>query len=197
MDRPEPIALAIPSDLISRAPLYYSAQDQATRCSRRSQNKADPANELAGWRGEHHENRCLTSGPALVSDDREISFNWGTAPPVPQMPDGNFGAHWTRQVAISAGYGRFSLPAQVAKRTDHGCQEPRLVPSQPLPDWRPPNGLRLDSNYISPGATCKYRPIRSVLAAKLEYCFSETLLNLAKTLRLISSWFSKMLRERY
>jgi hypothetical protein len=53
--------------------------------------KAGPGNELAGWRDDNYDNRCLTSGPALLNDDREISFDGGTAPPVSWMPDANFG----------------------------------------------------------------------------------------------------------
>ena len=79
-------------------------------------SSAAPEPEPAGWRGEYYDNRYLSGGPALVRDDSEISFDWGTAPPVSWMPDDNFSVRWTRQIAFDPGYYRFSV------RSDDGVR---------------------------------------------------------------------------
>jgi hypothetical protein len=69
-----------------------------------------------GWKGEYYPSRDLTGGPALVRDDAEIQFDWGTAPPVSWMPDDGFSVRWTRQMTFDPGYYRFSV------RSDDGAR---------------------------------------------------------------------------
>lgn len=69
-----------------------------------------------GWKGEYFDNRELVGGPALVRDDSEIAFDWGTAPPVTWMPDDNFSARWTRRQIFDPGYYTFSV------RSDDGVR---------------------------------------------------------------------------
>ena len=70
----------------------------------------------AGWLGEYFGNRTLTGDPALVRDDSEINFDWGTGSPVSWMPADNFSARWTRQVRFDPGYYRLSV------RSDDGVR---------------------------------------------------------------------------
>ena len=37
---------------------------------------------IEGWKGEYFDNPQMVGGPALVRDDANISFDWGTGPPV-------------------------------------------------------------------------------------------------------------------
>jgi hypothetical protein len=68
-------------------------------------------NGFVGWQGEYFDNRDLVGGPALVRDDAEINFDWGTAPPVAWMPDDNFAVRWTRELTFQPGYYRLSVRA--------------------------------------------------------------------------------------
>jgi hypothetical protein len=69
-----------------------------------------------GWKGEYYSNPTLTGDPALVRDDSEINFDWGTGAPVSWMPADSFGARWTRQVRFDPGYYRLSV------RSDDGVR---------------------------------------------------------------------------
>jgi hypothetical protein len=73
-------------------------------------------NGLTGWKGEYFDNRDMVGGPALVRDDAEINFDWGTAPPVEWMPDDNFAVRWSRELNFEAGYYRFSVRADDGAR---------------------------------------------------------------------------------
>jgi hypothetical protein len=70
----------------------------------------------SGWKGEYFSNRTLTGDPALIRDDSDINFDWGTASPVDWMPADNFAVRWTRQITFDAGYYRFSV------RSDDGVR---------------------------------------------------------------------------
>lgn len=70
----------------------------------------------SGWKGEYFGNRTLTGDPALVRDDSDINFDWGTGSPVSWMPADSFSARWTRQVTFDPGYYRFSV------RSDDGVR---------------------------------------------------------------------------
>jgi len=67
--------------------------------------------DFTGWKGEYFDNPNLVGGPALVRDDAEINFDWGTAPPVSWMPDDNFSARWSRTMTFTPGYYRLSVQA--------------------------------------------------------------------------------------
>jgi hypothetical protein len=73
-------------------------------------------NGLSGWQGEYFDNRHMVGGPALVRDDAEINFDWGTAPPVDWMPDDNFAVRWTRELTFQPGYYRLSVRADDGAR---------------------------------------------------------------------------------
>jgi hypothetical protein len=70
----------------------------------------------AGWKGEYFTNRTLTGDPALVRDDSDINFDWGTGSPVSWMSADSFGVRWTRQITVNPGYYRFSA------RSDDGVR---------------------------------------------------------------------------
>ena len=76
----------------------------------------------SGWKGEYFSNHTLTGDPALVRDDSEINFDWGTGSPVSWMPADHFSARWTRQVRFDPGYYRLSVRSDDGVRVwlDHG-----------------------------------------------------------------------------
>jgi len=55
------------------------------------------------WRGEYFTNRHLAGTPALVREDAEIAFDWGTASPDFRLPADNFSVRWTRDVTVKEG----------------------------------------------------------------------------------------------
>ena len=62
------------------------------------------------WRGEYFNNMTLSGAPALVRNDAQIDFNWGSGSPAPGIVNADmFSAHWTRQLDLPAGSYRFTL----------------------------------------------------------------------------------------
>ena len=59
---------------------------------------------FSGWKGEYYDNREMLWPPVMTRDDAEINFDWGTAPPVPWMPDDNFSVVWSREMAFAPGF---------------------------------------------------------------------------------------------
>lgn len=64
---------------------------------------------IYGWRGEYFNNTTLSGTPALVRDDREIDFRWGTGSPGYQIGRDDFSARWTRNLDLPAGTYRFTM----------------------------------------------------------------------------------------
>ena len=52
------------------------------------------------WRGEYFNNRDLAGTPALVRNDPQIAFNWGSGSPGSGVPNDNFSARWERTVFL-------------------------------------------------------------------------------------------------
>jgi len=63
----------------------------------------------ATWRGEYFANRWLTGAPALIRQDSDINFTWGTGSPGTGIPADNFSARWQRYVWFTAGLYRFTV----------------------------------------------------------------------------------------
>lgn len=62
-----------------------------------------------GWRGEYFDNPNLEGEPVHTGDDEYINFNWGEAPPAPDVPTANFSARWTiSRDNVAAGVYRFT-----------------------------------------------------------------------------------------
>jgi beta-glucosidase len=57
------------------------------------------AGEGKGLRGEYFNNREFKGAPALVRNDEQINFNWGSISPAKELPDDNFAVRWTGQIA--------------------------------------------------------------------------------------------------
>jgi len=66
---------------------------------------------LAGWKGEYYDNPGMLWPPVMTRDDAEIDFDWGTAPPVPWMPDDNFSVVWSREMTFEPGFYRIAVRA--------------------------------------------------------------------------------------
>ncbi|MCZ7546876.1 MAG: PA14 domain-containing protein [Anaerolineae bacterium] len=58
---------------------------------------------ITDWLGEYFPNAALFGAPALIRNDVNISFNWGTGAPAPGLPADYFSARWTRTLLLSEG----------------------------------------------------------------------------------------------
>ena len=68
-----------------------------------------PAVSITNWRGAYFNNRTLSGSPALVRDDTQINFDWGSGSPAPGIIGAdNFSVRWTRTLNLAAGSYRFS-----------------------------------------------------------------------------------------
>lgn len=69
-----------------------------------------PVTTITNWRGEYFNNKTLGGTPALVRDDAQINFAWGTGSPAAGIvwSDG-FSVRWTRSLNLAAGNYRFSM----------------------------------------------------------------------------------------
>jgi hypothetical protein len=105
-------ALALTEGLHNVRVEYYEAGGQAH--AHVWWEKVDA--RYSGWKGEYFANQTLTGDPALVRDDADVNFDWGTGSPISWMPSDNFGARWIRQIAFEPGYYRFSV------RSDDGVR---------------------------------------------------------------------------
>jgi hypothetical protein len=61
------------------------------------------------WKGEYYANRDLSGKPALVRNDKNVDFNWGTDAAAAGLPKDNFSVRWSRQVNFQTG--RYRLQA--------------------------------------------------------------------------------------
>ena len=66
---------------------------------------------VSGWRGEYFDNTTLSGTPAVVRDDPDVDFRWGTGSPAPGVGTDGFSARWTRDLDLPAGMYRFSMTA--------------------------------------------------------------------------------------
>jgi hypothetical protein len=65
-----------------------------------------PVAEISSWRAEYYGNRDL-SGPPLVREEADLSFDWGNGSPAVGLAVDGFSARWTRTLAFPAGTYRF------------------------------------------------------------------------------------------
>jgi len=69
-----------------------------------------PVTTITNWRGEYFNNKALTGTAALVRDDAQINFAWGSGSPKPGTINADgFSVRWTRHLALAAGSYRFSM----------------------------------------------------------------------------------------
>ena len=97
------------------------------------------------WRGEYFNNKTLSATPALVREDAQINFNWGSSSPAPGIINANgFSAQWTGQFDLPAGAYRFTL------RVDDGA---RLWVNDYLliDEWRNQQVQTYNSDIYLPG----------------------------------------------
>jgi hypothetical protein len=72
-------------------------------------NWAPVSTPISNWRGEYFNNISLSGTPALVRDDAQINFNWGSGSPAPGIINSDgFSVRWTRNLNLPAGNYRFS-----------------------------------------------------------------------------------------
>ena len=59
---------------------------------------------ITAWRGEYYANRMLSGTPAVVRDDQEIAFDWGTGAPTSQLPADDLSVRWSRRLSFATGW---------------------------------------------------------------------------------------------
>ena len=68
-----------------------------------------PLEEFSGWRAEYFANQILAGIPAVVREDSNLNFNWGSNSPVNGLPRDHFSVRWERIVTLDGGLHRFTL----------------------------------------------------------------------------------------
>jgi hypothetical protein len=69
-----------------------------------------PPPGYGNWRGEYFNNKSLSGAPALVRNEAQIQFNWGTGSPAPGWVDADgFSARWSRSLNLPAGTYHFTM----------------------------------------------------------------------------------------
>jgi beta-glucosidase len=53
---------------------------------------------VKGLRAEYFSNREFQGAPALVRNDEQINFNWGSISPAKELPEDNFAVRWTGKI---------------------------------------------------------------------------------------------------
>jgi hypothetical protein len=69
----------------------------------------DVTSPISGWRGEYFANTMLSGVPAVVREDANINFNWGSSSPAPGIVVDRFSVRWTRSLSLPAGMYRFTM----------------------------------------------------------------------------------------
>ena len=64
---------------------------------------------FSDWKGEYFNNSRLAGQPALVRNDLQVRFNWGSQSPAPGIRVDDFSARWTRRVRFEQGRFRFYI----------------------------------------------------------------------------------------
>jgi hypothetical protein len=83
---------------------YENAVDAVARLS------WAPVATINNWRGEYFPNKSLSGAPAMVRDDAQINFRWGSGSPAPgTIGKDGFSVRWTRNINLAAGNYRFSM----------------------------------------------------------------------------------------
>jgi hypothetical protein len=69
-----------------------------------------PLGVVKNWRGEYYNNKTLSGTPALVRNDAQVNFRWGSGSPAPGIVNSDgFSVRWTRTLNLAAGSYRFSM----------------------------------------------------------------------------------------
>lgn len=75
-----------------------------------------PLTTFRGWKGEYFANPNLQAPPAVVQDDPDINFNWGSGAPAPGLPADNYSVRWSRQSFFEEGNYNFRVNVQGGAR---------------------------------------------------------------------------------
>jgi hypothetical protein len=72
---------------------------------------------IANWKGEYFNNTSLSGTPALVRDDANVNFNWGSGSPASSIVNAdNFSVRWTRSLSFNPGRYRFTITSDDGAR---------------------------------------------------------------------------------
>jgi chitodextrinase len=69
-----------------------------------AQLKIEDVQNFPDWKAEYYDQPNCNSPPVLVSNEKEINYNWGPNSPVPGVvPENNFAVSWTRGAHVDEG----------------------------------------------------------------------------------------------
>ena len=106
-----------------------------------------PPPGYGNWRGEYFNNKSLSGTPALVRNEPQIRFNWGTGSPAPGWVDADgFSVRWSRSLALPAGNYRFTMTVDDGARL--------FVNGHTLIDaWKDQSAMTYNGDIYLPGGT--------------------------------------------
>ncbi len=68
------------------------------------------------WRAEYFNNMTISGSPALVRNENDINYNWGTGAPASGVNADHFSVRWTRTIDLPAQMHRFTLTSDDGAR---------------------------------------------------------------------------------
>jgi chitodextrinase len=78
---------------------YYHLEGPAV-----AQLKIEDVQNFPNWKAEYFDQPNFNNPPVLVSNEKEINYNWGAGSPAPGIiPDNNFAVSWTRSAYVDEG----------------------------------------------------------------------------------------------
>ena len=74
-----------------------------------AQGPITPQHNDPNWSASYWNNMELAGTPALVQEEANINYNWGTGAPDPALGDDTFSARWMRYIDVTPGTYRFTV----------------------------------------------------------------------------------------
>ncbi len=97
------------------------------------------------WRGAYYDNVELEGEPALVRNDKDISFDWGTRAPAAELSADRFSVRWERDISFKEGAYRFHVSVNDGIRV---WVDSRLLIDQ----WRDGEGEYVEHIWVPEGS---------------------------------------------
>lgn len=112
------VTIDLPNGSASVQMEYYENQGGAKALmSYMRQGGSSGGSGSGPWQGKYYNNKNLSGQPALVRNEGDINFNWGSGSPASGVINAdNFSARWTRQLNLAPGRYQF------AATTDDGVR---------------------------------------------------------------------------
>jgi len=73
-----------------------------------AQGPTPPQGSYPTWQAFYYNNQTLSGSPALVRDESDINYDWGSSSPDPSVSADHFSARWTGYLNVTPGTYRFT-----------------------------------------------------------------------------------------